>query len=310
MTNERDFNSGVLRIAIIQILRSVGFYRTSNRLVDILCDLYIRFFQLLLEKTQRNNQLRAPEDDISVQDLALAIEDLGLVRPSNPLDPYDLDPVNDTYNQLWKDWIFGDYPELSRETSKPNLAYLKSQRIKSLRLKLAKLGITMNNNVNSNFSTGGNFAFSTRTKEEIELEKLLNDELQFNVPFDFFQYLLTELDPALKSKLSNTSITDQLIDRYTNFDPDQPPVDVPDQQQETEDQDTKAQQLPDYHVQGPTPPNLQDYLPYNDKTEIPDFDLNKYFQAEKLQQYKIDNNIELKDELDPNSDGSGLKLGW
>ncbi|CDK25642.1 unnamed protein product [Kuraishia capsulata CBS 1993] len=120
MSNE-EFYFALLRISIAQLLRSHGFDKCSNKSLDILTDTYIRFMQLIVKNMAKLSETRGQGiDDVTIQDLAEALVEVKLIRPSSKLDPYDLSPFNATGVENFEKWFLSATPDRAREVARPN----------------------------------------------------------------------------------------------------------------------------------------------------------------------------------------------
>ncbi|EJS41301.1 taf3p [Saccharomyces arboricola H-6] len=90
MTTNHDFYFALLRISMLQLLKAQGFDRARPSLVDVITDLYAKFLNLLASEINSIARARCDQDDtIALQDITLALENLGIVKPTNALDVYD-----------------------------------------------------------------------------------------------------------------------------------------------------------------------------------------------------------------------------
>lgn len=127
MVEESSFHFALLRVSIIQILKASGFDKCKPSVVNILTDLYIHYFKLLLLKSLKyaNHRLEnlleigsigqlAGNDGLSVQDITQAMLDIGFLKPSlgeNILDAFDTPPYSNVKDystksaKSFKNWI-------------------------------------------------------------------------------------------------------------------------------------------------------------------------------------------------------------
>ncbi|AGO13852.1 AaceriAGL015Wp [[Ashbya] aceris (nom. inval.)] len=111
MSCSKDFYFGLLRVSMIQLLKAHGFDRARPSTVDMFTDLYVRFLGLLASELQRLASARQQQDDtVCLQDLTLALQNLGLIRPVDVLDVYDENPAlpGDEGVQRLKNWAVHD----------------------------------------------------------------------------------------------------------------------------------------------------------------------------------------------------------
>lgn len=90
---DESFHFALLRISIAQILKASGFDKCRPSILNILTDIYIQYFKLLLSRTLKFSNQRVNCNDIGVQDITQAMLDIGFIKPSsfeNYLDAYDI----------------------------------------------------------------------------------------------------------------------------------------------------------------------------------------------------------------------------
>lgn len=115
---------------MIQLLKSHGFDRARPTTVDVLTDLYIKYFALLTEEIVRSAQSRKDWDEtVALQDITLALQNLGVVKPMDVLDVYDENPnlPSDRGMQKFKNWCVNDHqPADARAVALPTGDLLRS----------------------------------------------------------------------------------------------------------------------------------------------------------------------------------------
>lgn len=90
---DESFHFALLRISIAQILKASGFDKCKPSILNILTDIYIQYFRLLLSRTLKFSNQRVNCNDIGIQDITQAMLDIGFIKPSsfeNYLDAYDI----------------------------------------------------------------------------------------------------------------------------------------------------------------------------------------------------------------------------
>lgn len=115
MTSELYF--ALLRISCTHILRAAGIDRCSSQILDIVTDIVMRHLMLLACKCSRNAELSG-RPLVEIQDVSLALEQIGLIHPRCILDPFDTDPNGVKGFNDFIDWIKGPVPEQARRLSK------------------------------------------------------------------------------------------------------------------------------------------------------------------------------------------------
>jgi histone H3/H4 len=115
MTSEIYFS--LARISCIHIFRAAGIDRCSPQLLDAVTDIVIRHLMLLASKCSRNAELSG-RNSVEIQDLALAMEQIGSIYPRCILDPFDADPNGIKGFSDFIDWAKGPVPDQVRRLSK------------------------------------------------------------------------------------------------------------------------------------------------------------------------------------------------
>lgn len=90
---DESFHFALLRISVAQILKASGFDKCKPSILNILTDIYIQYFKLLLSKTLKFSNQRTNCNDIGIQDITQAMLDIGLINPSSfesYLDAFDI----------------------------------------------------------------------------------------------------------------------------------------------------------------------------------------------------------------------------
>lgn len=130
MTSNYDFYFGLLRVSIIQLLKSHGFDRARPTTIDVLADLYIKYLGLLITEVIKLTQSRMDQDEtVALQDISLAFQNLGIIKPMDVLDVYDENPElpSDAGMRKFKDWCIYDHqPEDARTVALPTGDLLKT----------------------------------------------------------------------------------------------------------------------------------------------------------------------------------------
>ncbi|CCH59878.1 hypothetical protein TBLA_0C00620 [Henningerozyma blattae CBS 6284] len=137
MTNSRDFYFGLLRISMLQLLKAEGFDRAKPSTVYVITDLYCQYLKLLINEINFAAQSRQDVDDtISLQDISMAFQKLGLIRPYDSLDVYDENPnlPSDIGMKNFRDWcIHNTHPKNARAVALPMAEMLKATNDNSLK---------------------------------------------------------------------------------------------------------------------------------------------------------------------------------
>ncbi|SCU78670.1 LADA_0A06810g1_1 [Lachancea dasiensis] len=130
-TSNKEFHFGLLRISMIQLLKSQGFDKASVVILDAYTDLYVRFLQLLTLEVMRLSRSRMDEyEDVALQDISQALLNVGLLKPMNILDVYDENPdlLSDMGMQRFKNWCLQNtMPQEARAVATPTADLLRSK---------------------------------------------------------------------------------------------------------------------------------------------------------------------------------------
>ncbi|SCU78146.1 LAME_0A03466g1_1 [Lachancea meyersii CBS 8951] len=122
-TSNKEFHFSLLRISMLQLLKSQGFDKAPATIVDAFADLYVRFLQLLTLEVMKLSSSRMDEfEDIALQDLSQALLNVGLLKPMNMLDIYDENPdlLSDLGMQRFKNWcLHNTMPSEARAVATP-----------------------------------------------------------------------------------------------------------------------------------------------------------------------------------------------
>lgn len=111
-----DFFFSILRVTTAQIFRSAGVDRCSPSLLDTITDLFIRHLDLLSRTASRNASL-AGRIEVTLQDVSLAMENVGLVKPFSLLEEDDFDSLTVDGFDLFIQWATGPVPEEARRVA-------------------------------------------------------------------------------------------------------------------------------------------------------------------------------------------------
>jgi transcription initiation factor TFIID subunit 3 len=115
-----DFFFSLVRISCAQILRSAGIDRCSPSILNAVADILLRHLDLLSQTASRNARLSG-RNEVVIQDVALAMEQVGLIHPYTVLDPWDTDPQATVGFENFIEWAKGPVPAEARRISKmPN----------------------------------------------------------------------------------------------------------------------------------------------------------------------------------------------
>ncbi|KAH3680507.1 hypothetical protein WICMUC_000295 [Wickerhamomyces mucosus] len=231
-----DFNFALLRITIIQILRSIGVDRCSPHILDIFTDLYIRHLQLLSQELISLLSVTGRKE-IEIQDITQSLINLKLLNPVKILDIFETYPqeninIKNSKAEMFLYWVIGNIPENSRIVAKidrsnlnkdiskkPVIKEYLNQKFNDNDKNIDKLK-DHNNDVNDNFDdeTWLNYLMQKNSKFETSLDKFKNTILAEN---NVKQINLQELDidyisEHIIEKIPNGNGIDEIQLSYEN----------------------------------------------------------------------------------------------
>ena len=133
MTVNDEFYFSLLRISMLQLLKSIGFDKSKPSTVDIFTDLYIKWFELMLKEINKLSMARQSsetddDNNIALQDIAQAMINLGQIKPVDILNIYDENPSlpSDKGLLLLKDWCLHDMQlQYMRNLAMPQIEAIK-----------------------------------------------------------------------------------------------------------------------------------------------------------------------------------------
>jgi transcription initiation factor TFIID subunit 3 len=86
MSSQNATFHALLRPCVLQILRATGYYATRTAVLDTMTDLAGRYMYLLCQKMAMHAAHNATENDPSIVDLRMALQDVGALLPERPLE--------------------------------------------------------------------------------------------------------------------------------------------------------------------------------------------------------------------------------
>ncbi|ANZ74316.1 BA75_00743T0 [Komagataella pastoris] len=272
-----SFYFSYLRITIIQLLKSQGFDRCSNAVIDALTDTTIRFLGLLLEKTAKYTASRGRSlGDVQIQDISEALTELKIITPCNLLDPYDVSPDNLQGIQNFESWFIGPCPDRARQVARPSKQYISE--------------------VNESLDPSTQFRAKNRIPEYMNSFKKQEEQIDstndFPLDEDWIRFnLRVELkrNQAHDSKLKNSILQPYI----SNVLEDVQGKNGVNGNGSTEKYATNY----DFIITGPTPDKLMQYLPY----------INSDDEEEDDSYEEESEDYEEQDEDDGNSDNEHNK---
>lgn len=205
---EMPFNS-LLRVSILQILRSIGFDKAPPQAIDVLTDLYIRHLQLLTSETLLLSNARG-SDEIEIQDITQALINLGMLKPSDLLDVYEQHEnyecnLNDSKNQRIPNiggikgakqfllWVVGNVPDRARTVSKPTIDMINGVH-----------------NLNGQIKNQPVIPEYINALNNVENEIVHEPEQEVNIEEDWLKYLMKKSSKlgTVEGKFKNTLLMD------------------------------------------------------------------------------------------------------
>ncbi|ESW96366.1 hypothetical protein KL918_000319 [Ogataea parapolymorpha] len=249
MTSSFEFH--LLRVTMAQLLKAHGFDKCNNRALDLVTDLYVRYFQLLLQTVTKYMEAR---NDIepNIQDISDAFLELKIISPARRLDAYDSDRLVTQGLNNFEYWFQSDMNTRLREVARPNKEFLTE---------LAELKSSMDIHTKMNSltaalgqATPGLHRQPTQPLEPLSVPANENEPIEDGIRLDpdWIRFVLR----GQLSEKPDTKFKGTILDEYVPEDLQQPTV--------TSNND--------HVVFGPTPENLAQHLPYaeNQKMDDPD----------------------------------------
>lgn len=130
MTSVEGFYFSLLRISMIQLLKAHGFDKAKSSTVDLYTDLYVRYLELLMNEVHNLVLVRRDlDEEVALQDISQAMQNIGMLKPTDVLDVYDENPFHagDKGMQKFKSWLLEDTPTVdARVISSPTPSLLRA----------------------------------------------------------------------------------------------------------------------------------------------------------------------------------------
>jgi len=96
MTTPQALHHSLLRPCVLHILRAAGYHVTRSSILDFITDLAAKYMLLLAQKTLTHSMLNDGELEISIQDVRMAMQDMGALAPERLLEDQEFDGEEDT----------------------------------------------------------------------------------------------------------------------------------------------------------------------------------------------------------------------
>jgi len=96
MTTPQALHHSLLRPCVLHILRAAGYHVTRSSILDFVTDLAAKYMLLLAQKTLTHSILNDGELEISIQDVRMAMQDMGALAPERLLEDQEFDGEEDT----------------------------------------------------------------------------------------------------------------------------------------------------------------------------------------------------------------------
>lgn len=263
----RTFNFHLLRITLAQLLKAHGFSRCNNRALDVITDLCVRYLRLLTITILKYTTLRNASEP-NIQDISAAFQELKIISPSNPLDPYDMGQLTAKGIENFENWFMGEMQSRLREVARPNSTFIEhiiqEKKSKDVNSKMSTLTAALDQQSQRAQQQNPTLPYQYQTKKHdiihINTKRPNTSEKEGNgiiddatVDGDWLKFVLRQqLNENPELKFKGTVLIDYLPeDKRPNYPP---------------------KPTRDFYVVGPTPKNLQGDLPYNVQKEVHAFD--------------------------------------
>lgn len=184
MTVNDEFYFALLRVSMLQLLKSIGFDKAKPSTVDIFTDLYIKWLELMLKEINKLSMARQSTEtddnnNIALQDIVQAMINLGQIKPVDILDIYDENPSlpGDKGLLLLKNWCLHDMQlKYVNNLSIPPIEVIKSDLTKKIEtIATTKHGFTIGptkDGPNDNLGTNNNVIPNSYSNMNDYLNKL------------------------------------------------------------------------------------------------------------------------------------------
>lgn len=96
MTTPQSLHHSLLRPCILHILRATGYSSTRPSVLDTLTDMAARYMYQLAAATVNHAGLNGSEDEITIEDVRMALEECGAFAPQKILEDELIDGEEDT----------------------------------------------------------------------------------------------------------------------------------------------------------------------------------------------------------------------
>lgn len=224
MTATDDFYFSLLRVSMLQLLKSIGFDKSKPSTVDIFTDLYVKWLELMLKDVSKLAMARQSSEtddnnNIALQDIAQVMINLGQIKPVDLLDIYDENPnlPSDQGLQRLKDWCINDAQlQYAKNVALPPIDVIKDDMTKKIEtMTSTKHGFTIGptkddsneilRNSNPNGPSGNNSA-STNSNTNDYLNKLQTG--QNGLPDEDIQKEITKQEEIMDEIINNGDTDD------------------------------------------------------------------------------------------------------
>lgn len=133
MSSNEAFFHGLLRVSMLQLLSARGFDRALPTTVDTFTDLYVKYMELITHELKEVMQARGDRyglECVSLQDLTLTLQNLGVTKPVDLLDLYGQRNPEDNYDvgmEKFKSWCLGEQNKSLRQVVTPSVDFLTAE---------------------------------------------------------------------------------------------------------------------------------------------------------------------------------------
>lgn len=133
MSSNEAFFYGLLRVSMLQLLSAQGFDRALPTTVDTFTDLYVKYMELIIKELKDVIQARGDKygvESMSLQDLTLTLQNLGVIKPVDILDVYGERNPEDHYDigmEKFKQWCLDEQNKNIRQVAIPSVDLLTAE---------------------------------------------------------------------------------------------------------------------------------------------------------------------------------------
>lgn len=191
--------------------------------------------------------------EIEIQDITQALENVGMLKPTNILDIYDQYDGTNKSAESFLLWVVGNVPENSRIVSKPTPEMLNTNKMKPNPV-IPEYISALNNRQPTDGINGDALRKEQQNQQQQQQDEILDD--------DWLKFLMKKQSKiGHEERFKNTILNTQSSNSHS-----------------------------DYTVVGPKNDKLQEKLPYNIRRHDEYDDEDEFSSRQQTAEYSTDNN--------------------